>query len=306
MSKISENAAQARAVLRDAIQGGVYPQGSSLPSTRDLAAQFGINRNTATKIYHELSRDGLVELTTNRPPVVVGASPPPTVDTLRQRFGEVLRPVLLESRLVGMTSDDTRRMLNEVVDDFFATSRLSAIYIAECNDEEARLLAQELTLKLGSIVQPILLDDLPARSQHDVVVTPYFHLQEARERLDGQPDRLIGLIVTADSTDIARVVSMVTTGPLGVVAVTPQAAERLKRLLSFQIDLPMITASIDDHDQLQALRDEVECLACTVRAYSQVRKQLPDVPIALVQYHADEHSVGMLRRELQRIESQRQ
>lgn len=50
-------------MLRDARQlqylvhyrlgSGLYPSGSRLPSTRNLAAELGVNRNTAAKVYDE-------------------------------------------------------------------------------------------------------------------------------------------------------------------------------------------------------------------------------------------------------------
>jgi GntR family transcriptional regulator len=301
MAGIRNNAEHARSVLRDAISSGVFPHGSTLPSTRHLAAEFGINRNTATRIYHELADDNLVELIPNRPPIVIGGGRAPASGTLRERARKSLSPLLLESRLVGLSAADTRRMLNEITDEFFASYRPRTIYLAECNHEEARAYAQELTMKLGSIVQPVLLDELAGRASADIIITPYFHLQEARELLGEDAANLVGLVVTADSTDIARVASLVSAGPLGVVAVKMHASERLQRLLGFQIEVPMIPASIWDPETVDALAGQVECVACTLRAYSETRSRLPDVPIVLVQYHADEQSIELLRREIQRI-----
>jgi DNA-binding transcriptional regulator YhcF (GntR family) len=301
MPKFSNNAAQARSVLRDAIQSGVYPHGSMLPSTRQLATQFGINRNTATKIYHELADDNLVELTANRPPIVLGACIQSKPDSLRERMREVLAPMLLESRLIGLSAEDSRRLIVELTDEFYASYPPHTIYVAECNEFEARIYAQELTLKLGSIVLPVLLDRLNNGVAADIIVTPYFHLHQAKEALGSKSDQLVGMVVTADSSDIARVASMVTNGPLGIIAFGLHAAERLRRLLSFQIEVPMITAGIDHPETLDELASKVECVVCTQRSYSMARNSIPDVPLTLIQYHPDEQSIDLLRREIQRI-----
>lgn len=301
MSARSENPARVRAILRDSIQNGVYPPGATLPSTRELAAQFRINRNTASKIYHELADEHVIELGVNRPPTVVDGRAGHATRTFQQRVRETLRPLLSEGRRVGLTPEETRRLFIETADDLLTNNHPRSIYLAECNAEEAGTYAQELTLKLGSIVQPILLEQLSPDLDTDIIVTPYFHMQEARDLLGHHDQRLLGLVVTAESSDIARVASAVSVGPLGVVAINLQAAERLRRLLGFQVDVPMIIAATDQPATLEEIRGNVECVACTVRAYAEARATVSDVPLVLVQYHADDQSVQHIRREIQRI-----
>lgn len=300
MMTSSNNAAQARSVLRDAIQNGVYPRGSRLPSTRDLAGQFRINRNTATKIYHELAQDNLIALAGNRPPVVTGDGVSAPQDMLYQRARDTLSTVLHESRMIGLSPAETTSMLAKIAYEFFANYRTPRIYVAECNDIEARAYAQELTLKLDTVVRPVLLDQLGKIEAADIIVAPLFHLQEAREELAGHVGQLIGLVVTADSSDLARIAAMVHKGPLGIIAIHMDAAERLRRLLGFQLDVPMVTAALDQPESLDAIH-EVECIVCTTRADRENWRRIPDVPTALIRYHADEHSIDMLRGEIQRL-----
>lgn len=40
---------------------GFYKEGEKLPTVRDLAVDYGINYNTANKVYRDLERDGFVE-----------------------------------------------------------------------------------------------------------------------------------------------------------------------------------------------------------------------------------------------------
>jgi len=47
-------------LLRGAILHGALPAGSCLPSTRTLAAQWGISRNTILHAYEELAIEGLI------------------------------------------------------------------------------------------------------------------------------------------------------------------------------------------------------------------------------------------------------
>ena len=45
--------------LKQQIVTGVLPPGSKLPGGRDLALAYGINPNTAARIYQELEREGV-------------------------------------------------------------------------------------------------------------------------------------------------------------------------------------------------------------------------------------------------------
>ena len=45
--------------IKQQIVTGELPPGSKLPGGRDLALQYGINPNTAARIYQELEREGL-------------------------------------------------------------------------------------------------------------------------------------------------------------------------------------------------------------------------------------------------------
>ena len=46
--------------FRDMIQGGSWLGGSALPSSRDIAQRLGINRKTVSRVYEELSAQGLI------------------------------------------------------------------------------------------------------------------------------------------------------------------------------------------------------------------------------------------------------
>ena len=47
--------------LKQQIVTGELPPGSKLPGGRDLALQYGINPNTAARIYQEMEREGLCQ-----------------------------------------------------------------------------------------------------------------------------------------------------------------------------------------------------------------------------------------------------
>lgn len=67
------------AVLREAIQRGDYPQGTTLPKQEEIAAEHGININTVRKAVAVLEAEGLVDSIRRRGTVV---RPRPTMKRL--------------------------------------------------------------------------------------------------------------------------------------------------------------------------------------------------------------------------------
>lgn len=304
MAHYADNAKLARSVLREAIQSGVYPPGSTLPSTRSLAEQFGINRNTATKIYHELASDYLLRLSPNRPPMVRQNNDVSAMDRAFKEFRHAFEHLVQDARLLAMSNERIRRLVNDLMEEYLVANGRLPVYLAECNEDEAHWFAQELTLRLGQTVRPVLLNQLPEYDEALLVFTPYFHLREAREAAGSAQSRVVGLVVTADGSDIARVASMVNGGPLGVVAVHQDAAQRLHNLLSFQINVPMIMATTEAPETVDAMRDQVECVVCTPRAYAVVRPRLRGIPVTMVQYQIDHESLELARREVARVQAE--
>ncbi len=52
---------QVKSDLEASIASGARPPGEKLPGGRDLALAYGINPNTAVRVYQELEKDGICE-----------------------------------------------------------------------------------------------------------------------------------------------------------------------------------------------------------------------------------------------------
>jgi DNA-binding FadR family transcriptional regulator len=68
--------------LRRAIAAGKLPRGARLPSSRALARQLGVSRNSVLAAYEALAAEGLLAGRTGSGTIVRGA-PPPRVDGRR-------------------------------------------------------------------------------------------------------------------------------------------------------------------------------------------------------------------------------
>jgi DNA-binding transcriptional regulator YhcF (GntR family) len=91
--------AQLAARFREAIVSGALPPGELLPSVRAVAAEAGVNVNTARSVYGRLESEGVARSEQGRGTFVVGPDPEGAV---RRRLHDEIAE--LESRLVQRAS----------------------------------------------------------------------------------------------------------------------------------------------------------------------------------------------------------
>ncbi len=108
---------QLRDQIVEAIAEGVLAEGSTLPATRTLAADFGINFHTVNKAYDLLRQQGLIRLNRKTGAVVTptAADPPfPTEWTARART------LLAEAVARGLPADEVLKTCRSILDSFDA------------------------------------------------------------------------------------------------------------------------------------------------------------------------------------------
>lgn len=106
---------QLRDRIVEAIADGVLTEGSSLPATRALAADFGINFHTVNKAYDLLRQQGLIRLNRKTGAVVtLAAADPP----FREAWAARARTLLAEAVAKGLSADDVLRTCRSVLDSF--------------------------------------------------------------------------------------------------------------------------------------------------------------------------------------------
>lgn len=118
---------QLRDRVVEAIAAGRLAAGSSLPSTRQLAADFGINFHTVNKAYDLLRREGFVRLTRKQGAVVQrDNSTAPAEPAFVEDWEARTRTLLAESYAKGMSQDEILRRCREILASFGDTSQPDA------------------------------------------------------------------------------------------------------------------------------------------------------------------------------------
>ncbi|GGH91281.1 GntR family transcriptional regulator [Arthrobacter liuii] len=111
---------QIRDQIVEAIAHGELVDGSSLPPTRTLAADFGINFHTVNKAYDLLRQEGLIRLNRKTGAVVTAAAGDqgPTAEWTARA-----RTLLAEAVARGIPADDVLQTCRTLLDSFGATQQ---------------------------------------------------------------------------------------------------------------------------------------------------------------------------------------
>jgi DNA-binding transcriptional regulator YhcF (GntR family) len=109
---------QLRDRIVEAIAGGVLSEGSSLPSTRVLAADFGINFHTVNKAYDLLRREGLLQLNRKAGAVVTVT---PGDSAFRADWTARARTLLAEAVARGVPAGEVLTTCRSVLESFATT-----------------------------------------------------------------------------------------------------------------------------------------------------------------------------------------
>jgi GntR family transcriptional regulator len=106
---------QLRDRIVEAIAAGELTEGSSLPATRALAADFGINFHTVNKAYDLLRQQGLIRLNRKTGAVVTGTA---ADAAFRADWTARARTLLAEAIARGLSSDEVLQTCRTVLDSF--------------------------------------------------------------------------------------------------------------------------------------------------------------------------------------------
>ena len=99
--------------IKAIIAAGEFPEGSSLPPVRQVAADLGVNLNTIAFAYRRLQKDGLIRVKHGSGAVVIARTVP---QADRERLQAKLMPVLTDMVLSGLTRVEVQALVSNGLD----------------------------------------------------------------------------------------------------------------------------------------------------------------------------------------------
>jgi GntR family transcriptional regulator len=264
-----------------AIAARHYPPGHRLPSTRQLAMQTGLHRNTISKVYRQLETDGVVEALAGSgiyvrdqlKPREAQAAPGPRSKALPD-LDRLVREHVDGLLQAGCTLQQARDLLTQEID---WRLRCGARVLVSTPKEDlgaSMLIAEELQPNLAVPVEVVPMEELEsllASSNNGTVVTSRYFLQPVEEIAKRHGVRAVPVDLNDFRHELDLLKELRAGSCVGLVSISPgilRAAEVILHSLRGN-DLLVMTANPDTGSRLLAL----------LRASSHVLCDRPSLPL---------------------------
>jgi len=263
--------------IRFAIASRQYPPGLKLPSTRALAMQTGLHRNTISKVYRQLEEDGLVESLAGSGIYVraqghEGGSRLQS-STLKQNpeAYKVVQNTLNQLLSQGCSLNQAREIFLAEVDWRLRCSARVLVVAPSQDIGVGELMVDELEEALKIPVQLVTMEELATvldQTTSATLVTSRYFIQDVEAIAAPKAVRVIPLDIHDYGKEMNLVKNLPKASCIGVVSLSPgilRATEIILHGLRGD-ELLVMTSQPKDAYKLPALVKRAEIIFCTDKA----------------------------------------
>lgn len=271
--------------IRFAIACRQFPPGHRLPSTRQLAMQTGLHRNTISKVYRQLEDTGLVEALAGSGIYVRalgheggGRLKASSVDTSPEAH-KVVQESLDKLLAMGCTLNQAREFfLGEI--DWRLRCSARVIVTAPTHDIGiGELMTQELQKTLKIPVQLVPLEDLAAfldQVPSGTVVTSRYFIGSAEEIAEPRSVRVIPIDIYDYAKELELVKALPKDSYLGIVSIS-QGLLRATEVIVHSLrgdELLVLTTHPTDPQKLKGMVRSSRLIICDQPSFTAVKNAL--------------------------------
>jgi len=229
------------------IETGQLKDGDQLPTTRLLADNLRINRNTVAHAYAQLRDRGLVESRRRSGMVVIGAEQAQASSSARDRAREVLSAASTECLGLGLEPDEIVALVQQSL---ARVEHEPVVCFVECNADRAKYFTEALGARLNRTIAPLVLGEFEAGSQPvDLVLTTFFHLAEVRRLFHRNPADVVAIVVAPHVQTLVTIAQVPKDRRVGIwYSTDDQAADVRDSLVQSGIENIEVLDGIGDAD----------------------------------------------------------
>lgn len=249
--------------IRFAIASRQFPPGHRLPSTRALAMQTGLHRNTISKVYRQLEDNGLVDSRAGSGIYVTAQSNGPTPiksPSLEQNHlaYKIVQQSLNDLLNQGCSLNQARELFLAEIDWRLRSGARVLVTVPAFDIGAGKLMVHELEQSLGIPVQLVPMDELSQvlnQTPSGTVVTHRYFIKDAEAIAAPKSVR----VIPVDIYDFAQEIQMLKQLPLdscvGIVSLSSGLVRGAEAIIhSFRGDeLLVMTAQLGDTYKLNAI-----------------------------------------------------
>lgn len=300
-----------------AIACGQYAPGYRLPSTRQLAMQTGLHRNTISKVYHELEQMGLVESRAGSGIYVTASEQAVNQAITTRQLTEQTQAYqwvkqgldqLLKS---GCSLSQARDLFLAEIDWRLRCSAQVLVVVPTAASDTGKLIAAELQRALTIPIERVPIEELEpllAQTQTGTIVTIRYFANQVEDIAQRWSVRVLPLEINPYHRELDMIKNLPANTCLGLISVSLsilQTAEVLLHALRGD-DLLVLVTDVADLERVEVLVRRCQVIFCDSLSYSTVKALIRKARSDLIRLpqliqaddYVSHHSIEMLKREL--------
>jgi GntR family transcriptional regulator len=307
---------QLKAQLAYLIQSGQLSEGTQLPTVRQLAGFLRVNRNTVSKVFSELQREGHLSCEPGRGTFVSpGNVKSKTRMERMQKLLTVVDDAIGRAKGLGFSPEELSLTLYARTQASLSASKLPrklATLFIECSRQQLEYFSSELSQQLSIPVDSMLVDELKTEAQtnrdsfkrYDVIVTTFYHIREVQALLAETGIETVALMVDTSLETLMRLTSLPDGTKVGVACTDLTGSENMK--LSIQRaglnHLQVILGCGEDQASLSKMIAKASVVVCSSLIENKVRACAPEDKEIIVDHRRlDKAGIEMLKSRLAEI-----
>ena len=269
-----------------AIAARYYPPGHRLPSTRQLAMQTGLHRNTISKVYRQLETDGVVE-------AIAGSGIYVRDNLKKEDFKKSFnsknninsapeqeaKNAIDKLIKLGCTLQETRNLITKEID--WRIKCGSRILVSTPREDigASMLIAEELSPNINVPVEVVPMEELEkvlCNASNGTIVTSRYFLQPLEKLAKKYKVRAIAVDLSDFQKELKIIKELKLGSCVGIVSISPgllRAAEIIIHSMRGS-DIVLMTAISDNSSKLLALLKASNHIVCDGPSLSVVENTL--------------------------------
>lgn len=304
--------------IRFAIASRQYPPGYKLPSTRALAMQTGLHRNTISKVYRQLEDDGLVESLAGSGIYVraqghEGGSRlrSPILEQYPQAY-KVVQMALDDLLIQGCTLNQAREIFLAEIDWRLRCSARVLVAVPKQDIGAGELIVDELEQALKIPIQLVETEDLASaldKTASATVVTSRYFIGEVESLAAPKAVRVIPLDIHDYAKEMNMVKNLSKDSCIGIISLSSGILTATEVILHGirGDELLVMTSQPKDNYKLNAIVKRAQIVFCTdQKSFNAVEDAVGSVVDDIIRppkvircdNYIGDKSINLLKREL--------
>src|SRR5215217_2587116 len=282
----------------DRLASGLYPPGGRLPTSREMAEELGVHRNTVAKAYKSLVDLGVISSTPGRGTFAAARLDLDNRRLQAQQISDRLADDILRARRSNVSEDELRRTIDEQIATIYHAPPPRGAFV-ECNVEDLRVAIAEIEQQSDVRLAPVLLDALAADaagivSNFDVIFTSLFHLLEVRALLTAARPRrpIIGIHTQPDERGLAEIAQIEPDAHVGIVVSNSDGARRFRAQIQTFTEANAHVLIQPTDEAIRGLARKVDLIVTSRSRAAQIRRLNLPVPLIELSFHISRESAN--------------